>query len=139
MDIIPLWALKPGTILRVTSTRLSVVKHWGVVDWFQDENGQPRMWHSQKRDALRCTSFAEFSGGQPQCEVVWVPETREQQCSIIYRLRSREGLRWNLAEANCEQVVRWALEGKPKSEQLEFGMVAVFIGLVVGLVWAGAK
>jgi hypothetical protein len=139
MHQIPLSALKPGTILRVTSNRVPVVKHWGVVDWFQDENGQPRMWHSQKGDSLRCTPFAAFSSGQPLCEVVWVPDSLELQNSIIWRLRSKEGLRWNLAEANCEQVVRWALEGKSRSEQLEFGALAILIGLAVGLVWARAK
>lgn len=123
----------PGTILTVRSTRFPAIKHWGVVDWQLDENGQPGMWHSQKADVLRCTDYLYFSSGQP-CEVLWVPKTREQQNYIIERLRSKTGLSWNLAGANCEQVVRWALEGRPRSQQLEVGFAITLIALFVGLV-----
>jgi hypothetical protein len=134
MTQVPSNGFLPGTILTVRSTRFPAIKHWGVVDWLLDENGQPSMWHSQKSDVLRRTDHLYFSSGQP-CEVLWVPQTREQQTYIIERLRSKTGLPWNLARANCEQVVRWALEGRPRSQQLEAGFVlalsAIFVGLVV--------
>jgi hypothetical protein len=123
----------PGTILTVRSTRFPAIKHWGVVDWQLDDSGQPGMWHSQKSDVLRCTDYTYFSSGEP-CEVLWVPQSREQQTYIIERLRSKAGLPWHLATANCEQVVRWALEGKPRSGQLEVGFMLTVFALGVGLV-----
>ena len=123
---VPSENLVPGSILRVASLRLPGVKHWGVVDWAFDENWQRKMWHSQKADVLRSTNFAYFSSGLP-VEILWVPATYEQQVWVIERLRSKEGLPWHLATANCEQVVRWAVEGTPRSEQLTVGVWAALL------------
>jgi hypothetical protein len=120
----------PGRIRRVNSGILEI-RHWGVEGWYRDVNGQPTVWHAQKGDVLRCTSYAEFSGTQ-QSEIVWTPETYSQRVSVIQRLQSIEGLRWNLATANCEQVVRWAVEGTAHSEQLVAGVaIALFVGATV--------
>src|SRR5437016_5651979 len=110
----------PGRIRRVQSV-IPGVTHWGVEGWYRDTSGQPTMWHAQKGDVLRCTAYAEFSGNQPS-EIVWTPETYPQRVSVIQRLQSIEGLRWNLATANCEQVVRWAVDGTAHSEQLAAGV-----------------
>lgn len=130
---VPSENLLPGSILRVSSLRFPGVMHWGVVHWDFDENGRRRIWHSQKGDMLRVTDFVHFSSGQP-VEVLWVPATREQEVWIIERLRSKEGLHWNLATANCEQVVRWAVEGTARSDQLTVGLgVAVLAGALIVL------
>jgi hypothetical protein len=113
----------PASILRVPSVRFPGVMHWGVADWEFDQVGQRAMWHSQKGDSLRRTDYAYFSSGQP-FHVLWTPQTYEQQVWVIERLRSKEGLPWNLATANCEQVVRWAVEGTARSEQLGVGLLA---------------
>jgi hypothetical protein len=94
-----------------------------VADWDFDEVGQRAMWHSQKRDVLRRTDYGYFSSGQPS-QILWTPRSYEQQVWVIERLRSKEGLPWNLATANCEQVVRWAVEGTARSEQLGIGLLA---------------
>jgi len=87
------------------------------------------MWHAQKNDVLRCTSYAEFSFGQPS-EIVWTPQTYAHQVSVIQRLQSIEGTPWNLATANCEQVVRWTVEGRAYSEQLNAGVaIAALVGV----------
>ena len=119
----------PGRIRRVSSTRFPGVMHWGVEDWWPDMNGEPRIWHAQKGDVLRCTSYAEFSSGQSS-EIVWTPQTYAQQVSVIQRLQSIEGLPWNLSSANCEQVVRWAVEGRAYSDQLA-------VGVAIGVFFAG--
>jgi hypothetical protein len=85
------------------------------------------MWHAQKNDILRCTSYAEFSFGQ-RGEIVWTPLDFAQGARVIQRLESIEGLRWNLATANCEQIVRWAVEGRAHSDQLTGGVVACLLG-----------
>jgi hypothetical protein len=119
----------PGRIRRVPIVGWPGLWHWGIEGWRRDVNGQPMMWHSPKGGAVRCTSYAEFSGGQVS-EILWTPQTYEQQDSVLQRIRSIEGLPWHLTTANCEQVVRWALEGTPRSEQLETGVLA---GLVAGI------
>ena len=78
------------------------------------------MWHAQKGDVLRCTSYAEYSSDQPS-EIVWTPQTYAERVSVIL-----EGLPWNLSSANCEQVVRWAVEGRAYSVQLAVGVAIVF-------------
>jgi hypothetical protein len=136
-QIIPSSSILPGSILRVSSLRFPGVKHWGVADWDFDAVGQRAMWHSQKGDVLRLSDYAYFSSGQP-AEILWAPETHDQQVWVIERLRSKEGLPWNLATANCEQVVRWAVEGTARSEQLGVGILAA-ISLGIVLLLASAK
>jgi hypothetical protein len=120
----------PGRIRSVPSTRMPGVRHWGVEGWYRDANGQPTIWHAQKNDVLRCTSYAEFSAGQPS-KIEASPESFTLQSSVIQRLQNIEGLRWDLTTANCEQVVRWAYEGNAHSEQLANGVaILLFVGLL---------
>jgi hypothetical protein len=134
MYIVQRLALLPGTVLRVRSTRFPAVMHWGVVGYGRDPMGAPYVWHSQKSDALRCTTFEEFSSGQA-CETLWVPANPQQASRIIERLQSQAGLPWHLTQANCEMVVRWAVEGKPESKQLAVGALCA-IGIVAAVVAA---
>ena len=124
MNEIPITSLRPGTVLTVSSTRFPLIQHWGVVGYGRDSQGYPRVWHSQKSDILRCTDFELFSGGQ-QCNIERVLD-RQQAHRVIERLKSKEGLPWHLTQANCEMVVRWAIEDTPRSKQLEVGALVVF-------------
>jgi hypothetical protein len=134
--VIPDTSHVPGRIRRVQSPILGIW-HWGVEGWERDVNNEPTIWHAQKNDVLRCTIHVGFSGGQPS-EILWTPQTYEQQLSVIDRLQSIEGLPWNLATANCEQVVRWAVEGRAHSEQLTTGVAIVSVVGVVALLASGA-
>jgi hypothetical protein len=98
--------------------------HWGVVGFGKDAKGFPNVWHSQKSDSLRCTSYHEFCFGHPS-QIHSVPANPQEALRIIERLKSKEGLPWHLLEANCEMVTRWAVENKPVSHQLAFGALAV--------------
>jgi len=107
--------------------------HWGVVGYGRDSQGDPLVWHSQKSDCLRVTSFSEFSGDKP-CQIQWIPQNESQARRVIQKLKSKEGLPWHLTKANCEMVVRWAIEDKPVSHQLAFGAVlAVAVAAVVAV------
>ena len=128
MSEIPVESLKPGTVLRVRSLQFPLVMHWGVVGYGRDSQGHPRVWHSQKSDVVRCTDFEEFSAVQ-SCEILWVPANPGETHRVIQRLQSKEGLPWHLTQANCEMVVRWAVENNAVSHQLGFGALAV-IGIV---------
>src|ERR1700690_4315695 len=117
MNQIQISDLKPGTVLKVRSVRFPAVMHWGVVGYGWDFNGQPIIWHSQKSDTLRRTDFQTFSSGQ-HCQIVRVADSPDHARRIIQRLKSKEGLPWHLTQANCEMVVRWAVEDRAVSEQL---------------------
>jgi hypothetical protein len=134
--IIPASKLRPGTALRVPSNYPGVM-HWGIVGHGHDSDGNPMVWHSQKADALRTTPFLEFSGGK-SCEILWVPESGRQARAVIQRLESKVGLAWQLTQANCEMVVRWAIEDNPVSHQLGFGVLAL-LGLAAVFVFAKSK
>jgi hypothetical protein len=129
MNHVSLKTLTPGTILKVRSVRFPAVMHWGVVGYGQDLNGYPVVWHSQKSDTLRCTDFLSFSAGQT-CAIFRTPSNSYEAYSIITRLRSKEGLSWHLTKANCEMVVRWAVQDKAVSDQLAVGALAAFAVVV---------
>jgi len=103
--------------------------HWGVVGYGIGSDGLPRVWHSQKSDVLRCTSYQEFCSGQ-NCEVLSQPQHAYQGRLIIQRLQSKAGLPWHLTQANCEMVARWAVENKPVSDQLGFAVIAGLVAVV---------
>jgi hypothetical protein len=134
MNEVPITSLRPGTVLTVRSTRFPLILHWGVVGYGRDPQGCPRVWHSQKSDTLRCTDFEFFSGGQ-QCNIERVLD-RQQASRAISRLQSKEGLPWHLTQANCEMVVRWAVEDNPVSKQLGVGVLAVFATVVGILIYS---
>lgn len=128
---IPLMSLPPGTVVKVRSTRFPAIMHWGVVGYGHDRHGYPVVWHSQKSDTLRCTDWWAFSAGQ-SCEVERFVTPQQAQL-IIQRLRSRQGLHWHLTAANCEMIVRWAVENNFVSYQLNFGVLAL---LAAGALYA---
>jgi hypothetical protein len=131
MGAVSVEQLKPGTVLRVRSTRMPAVMHWGVVGYGSDFRGYPLVWHSQKSDSLRCTEFEEFSSGQ-SCEIVQTLDAY-QAMRVIRRLESKRGLPWHLTQANCEMVVRWAVEDKAVSGQLAIGVLAALFLVVVAV------
>ena len=117
----------PGRIWVVQSPHFPYAWHWGIEDWNLDSSGRPMMWHAQKNDIMRCTTNAEFFDGLLG-EIKWTPASREQAAWVIERLQSIEGTPWNLVTANCEQMIRWAVEGRAHSEQLAVAVVASLVG-----------
>ena len=118
----------PGRVRKVLSSRFPLVSHWGAEGWARDAKGFPTMWHAQKGDVMRCTSWDEFSPEPPRDEdIQWTPRPGAQQFTVIQRLQSIEGLPWNLGSSNCEHDIRWAVEGRAHSPQLAVGVLAAFV------------
>jgi hypothetical protein len=120
----------PGTILKVRSTRFPAIDHYGGVDWYLDDAGRPAIWHAPKNDVFRCTAYAEFSSSEIP-EVVWIPRSYEQQVAATERFKALEGTPWNLFRTNCEQQIRWAIEGTPYSTQLGAGILIAALGTIL--------
>jgi hypothetical protein len=123
---------RPGTILKVRSTRTPVIEHWGVVYWPDLLTGESQVIHGIKGDVYRITQKVEFDDGQP-CTAVWTPKNPRQAASIIARMELLLGQPWHLTRLNCEQGVMWALTGKATSKQLERGGVvaAIVVGIAI--------
>jgi hypothetical protein len=119
----------PGRIRRVPIPGWKGVWHWGIEGWTLDENGQPTIWHSTKGGTVCCTNYLDFSSAQPS-ETLWSPSTKHQQVIVLARIKTLQGLPWRLTTANCEHVVRWAVEGTARSQQVDIGMAT---GLLVGV------
>lgn len=127
----------PGRIRIIPIPEWPGFWHWGIEAWECDEYGEPMMWHSPKGGRVSCTTFAEFARGQAS-EFVWTPETPDQAISVLDRISSIEGMPWNLTKANCEQVVRWAVEGQARSKQLGNVLGGAFVAAgVLALLAAG--
>jgi hypothetical protein len=126
----------PGTILKINSTRFPGVGHYGGVDWSLDETGRPMIWHAQKHDVFRRTNFADFTSSEIP-EVVRTPQCYEQQVVAIERFRLLEGTPWTLFQTNCEQQIRWAVEGEAHSTQLNAGLLIASLG--AALLWTTPK
>ena len=77
------------------------------------------------------------SSGQPS-EIILIPQSYPQQVSVIRRLERIEGLRWNLATANCEQIVRWAVEGRAHTDRLAGGVALAILADADVFLAAGA-
>jgi len=128
----------PGRIRVVPIPEWPGLWHWGLEDWHKDGPGMPMMWHSPKGGRVSCTAYVDFDRGSQFSRFLWTPETYEQQVSVLQRIESIQGLPWHLTAANCEQVVRWAVEGKPRSMQLEVGFfTAVGAALLLAFAMKG--
>lgn len=126
--------LIPGTVVRFRSKQYGyLVHHWGVVDWPNWFSGQQAI-HCAKDSVVKTSTLAEFSEGE-ELEVVWVPQTRRQQVTVLNRMHSLEGQPYDLFRWNCEHVVTWAVTGKAVSGQLRFA--GVMAGLVAAIFLLG--
>jgi hypothetical protein len=126
----------PGSIARFKSKRYGhLLHHWGVIDWPDVFSGEERAIHSEKGSVVKTASLFDFAEGEA-LEILWVPESAEQQASMLQRMHSLEGKPYDLFLANCEQVVRWALTGESVSEQLRVAGVVAGLGLAA---WALSK
>jgi Lecithin retinol acyltransferase len=117
--------LVPGSVARFKSKRYGyLLYHWGVIDWPDPIFRDLRAIHSEKDSVVKTTSLAEFSEGE-NLEIIWIPQTAQQQNSMLQRMHSLEGKPYDLFVANCEQVVNWALTGKSFSGQLRLATLLV--------------
>jgi hypothetical protein len=85
--------------------------------------------HNRPERGVVCTTFEEFSGGQP-VEVVSKPRPH-QGAYYARKAYSQVGQPYNLFSANCEHFANWVVSGVPFSEQLQ---TAVFMCLLAGAV-----
>lgn len=64
----------------------------------------------------------------------WTPEDYSTQEAVLARAESQLGRRYNLFNANCEDLVNWIITGKARSPQRENAFALTIVaGLVLAL------
>lgn len=107
---------KPGTVLRIQSD-VPLVFHFAMVEFLNLHSGLESAIHNTPDTGVAWAFLDEVAGTRP-VEVYWEPQTPEQGIAAIMRMRSLIGMPYDLIEANCEHVMRWAVTGEWRSEQV---------------------
>ncbi|MFZ0519978.1 MAG: hypothetical protein WAL95_03080 [Candidatus Acidiferrales bacterium] len=115
----------PGTVLVIPSDVPPFV-HFVMVEFVDFNTGVEYAIHNMPGIGVARALLDDVIGGKP-VRAWWMPPTREAGEAAILRLRSLIGHPYHITEANCEHVIRWAVTGVWKSEQVS----AVQIGLLI--------
>jgi hypothetical protein len=122
-----------GTVLVIPSD-VPPFLHFVMVDFKDFHSGAEMAIHNMPEVGVARARLDDVIGGK-HVTMRWMPSTREDGESAILRMQSLVGRRYDLVEANCEHVIRWAVTGEWKSEQVE----TVQIGLVIAAAVAMAS
>ena len=115
----------PGTVLAVPSDVPSVF-HFVMVEFIDFLAGVEWAIHSTPGIGVARVPLDAVIAGKP-VTVRSTPRTPEEAEQIVLQMQRLIGHLYNLIEANCEHVTRYAATGEWKSEQL----LAVQIGLLI--------
>jgi hypothetical protein len=115
----------PGTVLVIPSDVPPFV-HFVMVEFVDFNTGVEYAIHNMRGNGVTRAPLDDVISGRP-VRVWWTPPTREVGEAAIVRMQSVIGHRYHVTEANCEHVIRWAVTGEWKSEQVS----AVKVGLLI--------
>lgn len=115
----------PGTVLAVPSDVPSV-SHFVMVEFIDFLTGVERAIHSMPGIVVARVPLDAVITGKP-VTVRWTPRTPEEAEETVLRMQRLVNHPYDLIEANCEHVTRFAATGEWKSEQV----LAVQIGLLI--------
>ena len=118
--------IQPGSLLRAKSPGLRV-DHWGIAGRSLDD-GTPTVVHNTLA-GVQVTCWEQFAAGRP-VEVIWAPESPQQQAAALHRAYSQIGQPYNLFRANCEHFATWVVTGVPQSPQLRTYCGAALLALL---------
>lgn len=111
----------PGSKVRVWDG----VFHYGIVDWPM-RDGTEMALHSRKGYGVERTTLDGFAQGR-SIEVGSVPQSLDEQASILRRARRVIGKPYSLIDANCEHFANWAISGQAFSWQIAVGVLACLV------------
>lgn len=123
----------PSSIRMVPGTWVKAKSPWPLVDHsgilgLSLPDGTPTVVHSTT-GGVQVTTFNEFATGRP-VELVWSPNSLEQQNAALSRAYSRVGWPFDLLRGNCEHFASWVVNGFEESPQLRsYTVGATLLGL----------
>jgi hypothetical protein len=115
----------PGTVLTIPSDVPPFV-HFVMVEFTDFHTWEQACIHNMPGSGVTFARLADVISGKP-IRVFWRPRTQEEALAAIQRMQSLVGHPYHLIEANCEHVIRWAVTGEWRSQQVS----AVKAGLLV--------
>jgi len=118
----------PGTVLTIPSDVPPFV-HFVMVEWTDFHSGDEMAIHNMPGIGVARVLLDNAITGKP-VTTRWTPHTPDEGAAAIQRMQSLIGHPYDLIEANCEHVSRWAVTGEWKSGQVSF--------VRTGLLLAGA-
>jgi hypothetical protein len=120
--------LVTGTVQAIPSDVPPFV-HFVMVEWTDFHSGVEMAIHYTPVVGVACVALDDVITGK-LVTVRWTPRTQDEAEAAIHRMQSPIGHPYDLIEANCEHVIRWAVTGEWKSDQVAF--------IRAGLLVAGA-
>jgi hypothetical protein len=117
-----------GTVLAIPSDVPPFV-HFVMVEWTDLLSGVEMAIHNMPGIGVARAPLDSVITGK-SATTRWTPRTPGEGAAAIHRMQSLIGHPYDLIEANCEHVIRWAVTGEWKSEQVSF--------IRTGLLVAGA-
>lgn len=122
----------PGALVETRTGPFGLFRHRGMRMPPNPFTGERPIRHLPKKGGIVESSEWEFSQGRPILPYA-VPLTPQAGAAGIQRMRSVNGVRWALLDANCQHVTNWAALGEARSDQLEgvvaFGIAAIICGI----------
>lgn len=108
----------PGTVLAIPSDVPPFV-HFVMVEWTDFNSGVEMAIHNMPGIGVARVLLDNVITGK-SVTTRWTPRTSDEGAAAIHRMQSLIGHPYDLIEANCEHVIRWAVTGEWKSGQVSF-------------------
>jgi hypothetical protein len=115
----------PGTVLVIPSD-VPPFEHFLIVEFINFHTWIEYAIHSMPSIGVARAPLDEVIGFKP-VKVYWQPQTPEQSEAAVLRMQRLVGHPYDLAQANCEHVIRWAITGEWKSQQVSNVAAGVLI------------
>jgi hypothetical protein len=100
-----------------------------MVDFVNFHNSEQMAIHSMPGTGVTKASFGDLIAGKA-VKVYSRPRSHQDGSMAVLRMQSLIGHSYDLIESNCEHVIRWAITGEWRSDQVSV--------VRTGLVFAGA-
>jgi hypothetical protein len=117
-----------GTVL-VLSSDVPPFLHFVMVEFVDFHTGTEWAIHNMPSSGVTRVPLDEVIGTK-FVRHYWTPSTARDGEAAVLRMQSLIGHPYDLIEANCEHVIRWAVTGEWESEQVS--------SFKKGLIFAGA-
>jgi hypothetical protein len=117
-----------GTVLVIPSD-VPPFTHFLMVEFVDFHTGVEWAIHNMPGIGVARAPLEGIIRGKP-VQAYWIPQMFQEGEAAIQRIQSLIGYPYDLIEANCEHVIRWAVTGEWRSDQISM--------VKVGLLAAGA-
>ena len=122
----------PGTALVIPSDVPPFV-HFVMVEFVNFHTGLESAIHSMPGMGVTRAVLDDVIGGKP-VRIYWAPRTPDEGEAAILRMQSLLGHPYDLTEANCEHVIRWAVTAEWRSEQVSAVRAGLLMAVAVAAV-----